>query len=305
VYLARKLRRDRIDVYLTFLDKEIPFYSGSSNVVSTVHDLIPLKFPEIVFRNIAHRIYYNMLIRAATRCSDLVLTDSEFSRQELVSRLSVDPRKVRVMTLGVEPLPVPSPQIVAATLEKYSVRRPYIFALGSTEPRKNNLTVIKAFRKLEKNHPGLNLVIGGKNWRGKRFDSSLLDEKIAMTGFIEDADMPAIFSAAELFAFPSLYEGFGLPVIEAMAQGVPVITSNVTSLPEVGGDAALYVAPTSIDDLAAKMDLVLSRKDLTAEMREKGLSRVQLFRWEATCQQIVAALSELRHHCSGELPARK
>jgi glycosyltransferase involved in cell wall biosynthesis len=171
-----------------------------------------------------------------------------------------------------------------------------VLALGSATPSKNNATVIKAFRKIERKIPSLSLVIAGKNWHEVPFDPELLDDRVILTGFIGDEDLPVLLQAADLFAFPSLHEGFGLPVIEAMAAGVPVITSNVTALPEVGGDAALYVDPGSVTELAEKMELLLTHHDLAAEMKRKGLIRAQSFQWDTTCRETADACMEL---CDG------
>ncbi len=293
-FLPRQMKRDRIDVYVTFLDKEIPYFPLSAKVISMVHDLARITFPEPdSYRNLAHKLYYNALIRASVWRSNLVLTNSEFSKQEIVSALSADPRKIRKITLGVDAARSQDQLASTAILRKYGITFPYILALGSATPNKNNVTVIKAFRQIEGQFPGLRLVIGGKNWLGKSFPPELLDEKVVLPGFIEDADLPVLFSGAQLFAFPSIHEGFGLPVIEAMAHGVPVITSNVTALPEIGGDAALYVDPASVSELAEKMALVLSRVEVAEKMKQKGLARAQSFRWETTCEEIAAACKEL------------
>lgn len=293
-FLPRQLKRDRIDVYITFLDKEIPYLPLSVKVVSMIHDLARITFPEEdSFRNLAHKLYYLTLIRTSALRSNLIFTNSEFSRQEIISTLSVHPKKVRKIQLGVDRGSIPDDAVMDAVLQKYGVRRPYVLALGSATPNKNNTSVLKAFRMIEDRFPGVRLVIGGKNWLGKTFDPALVDEKVILPGFVEDSDLPVLFHAAQLFVFPSFHEGFGLPVIEAMAYGAPVIASNVTALPEVGGDAALYVNPSSVDELASKMEMVLSSADLANEMREKGLRRAESYRWERCCEDIALACREL------------
>lgn len=296
-FLPRQMKRDKIDVYVTFLDKEIPYFPSSAKVISMIHDLARITFPEPdSYRNLAHKVYYNAMIRASVRRSNLILTNSEFSRREIVSTLSVDPRKVRKITLGAEKAHVPEDSEIGAVLRRYRIQRPYVLALGSATPNKNNTRVIRAFRIIRNQFPELSLVIGGKNWLGKAFDPEILDNSIILTDFVDDKDLPVLFMAANLFVFPSLHEGFGLPVVEAMSQGVPVITSNITALPEVGGDAAVYVDPMSVADLAEKMTLVLGSQDIVEEMRCKGLRRAESFRWETTCQEIATACREL---CNG------
>jgi glycosyltransferase involved in cell wall biosynthesis len=153
--------------------------------------------------------------------------------------------------------------------------------------------VIRAFRKIQDRFPDLSLVIGGKNWLGKSFPPELMDNRIRLTGFIQDEHLPALMEGAELFAFPSFHEGFGLPVIEAMSCGVPVITSNVTALPEVAGDAALCVSPHSVDEIATAMERVLTDPKLALQMSQRGLARAQRFRWETACREIVDICREL------------
>ena len=292
-FLPRQMKRDRIDVYVTFLDKEVPIFPLSAKVISMVHDLSLITFPVNEFRNFAHKAYYNALIRLSVRRSNLILTNSEYSRQEIVSTLSVDPYKLRKITLGVEPAsPVEEPAIASA-LQRYRVKRPYIFALGSADLNQNNANVIKAFRAITSRFPHLSLVIGGASLQGRTFPQELLDERVILTGFIDDRDLPLLYRSAELFVFPSLHEGFGFPPLEAMAQGVPVITSNVTAMPEVGGDAPLYVDPLSVDDIAQKMEIVLRNKDVASEMKRKGIMRADSFRWETTCSEISTACMEL------------
>jgi glycosyltransferase involved in cell wall biosynthesis len=287
-WLPRQLRRDNIDVFVTFLDKEIPIFPTRCRVVSMIHDLIPLRFPKIAFRNIAHRLYYEGLIRAAARRSDVILTNSQFSRREIVSGLGIPEAKIHKITLGVETPPVIDPAHTQAVLARYRLARPYAIALGSTEPRKNNARVIEAMRRLSLAHPRLRLAIAGSPWRGVAFDRSLIDARVCLLGHVPDEDLPALMSAAEMLVFPSLHEGFGLPVVEAMALGVPVVTSNVTALPEVAGDAAFYADPTSIADIAAQMNRILTDRQLAVRLRDKGRERARLFRWETACREITS-----------------
>lgn len=296
-WLPRQLRRDHIDVYVTFADKEIPLLPTSSKIVLMVHDLIPLRMPEVVFRNAVHRWYYNRLIRAAVRRADLVLTNSEFSRSEIVSVLGVEPDKVQRISLGVEQTPAVRPDALEAALARHGLRRPYALTLGSTEPRKNVSRVMEAMRLLRPRHAHLQLAIAGGLWRGVPYDRALLDERVKPLGHVGDDDLRAILSGAELLVFPSLHEGFGFPVLEAMAAGVPVVTSDRTALPEVGGDAVLYANPESVAEIAAQMDRILSDRELAGLLRAKGRERARLFRWEDTCAEIVdlgASLMESR-----------
>jgi glycosyltransferase involved in cell wall biosynthesis len=301
-WLPGQLSRDRIDIFITFLDKELPFVPTRARIVSMVHDLIPLRFPSTVFRNTAHRFYYNVLIRAAARRADLILTNSEHSRREIVSGLSVPESKIRKITLGVEMTPLADPAGVTSVLRRHGLQSPFVLALGGTEPRKNNTRVLEAFRLLAGYRPDLQLAIVGGNWRGRVFDSNLVDPRVRLLGYVSQDDLPVLMQSAAVLVFPSLHEGFGLPVIEAMALGTPVITSNVTALPEVAGGAALLVNPNQVDEIAAAIRLVVENRDFSADLSRRGRARAAHFRWETTCTEILAACQSLmsRHDSTRE-----
>ncbi|UWZ85561.1 glycosyltransferase family 4 protein [Occallatibacter riparius] len=292
-FLPRQMRGDRIDVYVTFHDKEIPIIPFSAKVISMVHDLSLINYPVNEFRNIFHKAYYHTMIRVSVRRSNLILTNSDYSREEIIRTLSVPARKLRKITLGVEPGPLADETQMRTTLEKYNIRRPYVFGIGSSAPNQNNIALLKAFRAIESRFPELNLVIGGGRGGAPSFPPELLDEKVIQTGFIENDDLPLVYRAADLFVFPSLHEGFGLPVIEAMAEGVPVITSNVTALPEIAADAALLVWPESVQEIISAMTQLLSDPVLAEEMKQKGLTRARHFNWDTACREIASACMEL------------
>jgi len=287
-WLPRQLRRDNIDVFVTFLDKELPLLPTRTRIVSMVHDLIPLRFPNVVFRNVAHKLYYKTLIGASTRRSDLILTNSEFSKQEIVRELRVHGSKICKITLGVSVPDPPDEAQIAKALQRYGLMRPYVISLGSTEPRKNNWRVIEAMRLLQPEHPNLRLAIVGNSWRGLGFESDLLGDRVRQLGHVADEVLPALMRSAEMLVFPSLHEGFGFPVIEAMALGVPVVTSNVTALPEVAGNAALFADPNDTASIAAMMKQILDSPALADELRVRGQARAGQFRWDTTCAELAA-----------------
>jgi glycosyltransferase involved in cell wall biosynthesis len=292
-WLPRQLQRDNVDVFVTFLDKELPLLPTRARIVSMVHDLIPLRFPDVVFRNAAHELYYKILIRASVRRSDLILTNSEFSKQEIVRELGVDENKICKITLGVN-LQAPRDEARDVDmLHRYGLKRPYVMALGSTEPRKNNGRVIEAMRLLQQEHPDLRLAIAGNNWRGLGFKSDLIGDRVRQLGHVADEDLPALMQSAEMLVFPSLHEGFGFPVIEAMALGVPVVTSSVTALPEVAANAALFADPNDVTSIAERMKQILDNPSLANELRVRGRARAGQFRWDTTCAELAALCSSL------------
>ena len=186
---------------------------------------------------------------------------------------------------------------VAEVKQKYNLDFPFILFVGVLQPRKNIPTLIKAYYKLKKEGIKDKLVItGGKGWQYKEIFETVerlnLQKEVIFTGHIPDDDLPKLYNAADLFAFPSLYEGFGIPPLEAMACGIPVITSNTGSLPEVVGDAGIMVDPYDIDGLAKAMYEVLNNEGLKEEMVKKGLERAKMFSWKKCAKEVLDVYEE-------------
>ncbi|HRJ43709.1 MAG: glycosyltransferase family 4 protein [Caldilineaceae bacterium] len=192
--------------------------------------------------------------------------------------------------------PVRDENLLAAIRARYQLPARFILYVGTIEPRKNLPVLIRAFHQADL--AGVKLVIGGK--KGWMYEETFaqvqalsLEDRVVFTGFIPDGDLPALFSLADLFVFPSQYEGFGLPVLEAMACGTPVITSNVSSLPEVAGDAALLIAPTDMVGLAEAMRYAMGNTGVRAEMAEKGIAQAAGFSWRRCALETVAFYEEI------------
>lgn len=290
-YMRRELHAQKSQVFLSFLEKEVPLWTGSTKVVCMVHDLIPLRFPETVFRNRLHRLYYSTMLKAATSRASIVLTNSEHSRKEILETLHVPEKKIRKITLGVDEAAMGS-ELDNELLARMGVRRPYFLAMGSTEPRKNNARVMEAFADLT-NSGEMQLVVAGAPWRGRTFPAELSRPTIVTTGYVEQESLDCLMRNASALVFASLHEGFGLPVLEAMARGVPVITSNRTALPEVGGDAALYVDPESVQEIGEAMAKLMADPNLRADLAARGRAQAAQFRWEQTCRELKALFDEL------------
>jgi glycosyltransferase involved in cell wall biosynthesis len=186
------------------------------------------------------------------------------------------------------------PEALAAVRQKYDLPERFILYVGTIEPRKNLTALLEAYAALMERlsvcdlRPALSdvrlVIVGKKGWLYEGFFRRLhelgLEDRVLFTGYVPDEDLPAIYSAADLFVFPSLYEGFGLPVLEAMACGTPVIASNASSLPEVAGEAGIMIAPHDVRGLAEAMERLLMDKQLRAELRARGLERAKQFTWE-------------------------
>jgi glycosyltransferase involved in cell wall biosynthesis len=181
---------------------------------------------------------------------------------------------------------------------RFGLNEPYILYVGALTLRKNIARALEAFAELNSSHPGLCFVLAGPSTWKKTPIASLLErlgitERVLLTGPLTDDDLPALYNGADLFVFPSLYEGFGLPPLEAMACGTPVVTSNASSLPEVVGDAAITVDPYDVDALSGAMRRVLTDPCLRDEMRQKGLARASGFTWERTARETVSVYRQV------------
>jgi glycosyltransferase involved in cell wall biosynthesis len=283
VRLPLALRRKNIDVFHRGSGAgglALPFLAGS-RVVVTVHDAIPLKYREDYLRNAAHRAFFNFQMSLSRRAG-AVITVSQTSKRDLVTIGRFDPSRIAVIGEGVdrdflsEPAGVPAPG-----------RAAYVLAMGAGEPRKNVARVIEGFLRVA-DRIDHRLVLIGAPWRGRR---ALVPPgaagRIEDRGAVTNAELRELYRGAAAFVYPSLYEGFGLPVLEAMASGTPVITSREGSLEEIAGDAALYVDPR---DPAAIGDAILElvtdparRSALVAA----GLARVKIFSWETAARQTI------------------
>ncbi|MEM4301926.1 MAG: glycosyltransferase family 1 protein, partial [Candidatus Caldarchaeum sp.] len=225
--------------------------------VFTLHDLIFLFHPET--HKPLNRWFLTLLMPRFLRAADAVIAVSECTKRDAVRAYGIPEEKITVIYEGVSPRFRPAnPEAVQAVRAKYGLPEHFILYVGTIEPRKNLVALLEAYAAIltrNTQHAIRLVVVGKKGWLYEGFFRRLreldLEERVHFTGYVPDEDLPALYSAADLFVFPSLYEGFGLPVLEAMACGVPVVCSNTSSLPEVAGDAALLVNPTDVQALAA------------------------------------------------------
>jgi len=262
--------------------------------VATIHDLGYRYFPETHTQRA--RRYLEWGTRHNARASRLIIADSRATRDDLMKFYGVPESKIRVAYPGLRPDldPVRDPGLVKAALDRYGIREPYALYVGTLQPRKNLVRLIDAFARVPE--PCVLVLTGKKGWLYaeilRRAESLGIGHRVVFTGYVPDEDLPALLSGASLFAFPSLYEGFGMPVLEAMACGVPVVCSDSSSLPEVTGDAALLVPPTDTDALAAAMNRVLTDEGLRRALIARGLERAREFTWSRCAGEILKALEE-------------
>jgi glycosyltransferase involved in cell wall biosynthesis len=227
----------------------------------------------------------------------LILTGSESARQEILYFYPVDQAKVVVIPYAVGPEFHTLSQESAIIddrdiLSHYDIKQPYIFALGNIHPRKNLGRLLEAYLRLKKRRKSMpEMVWGGlERWESSELLSQAQAAGIILPGFIAQRHLPTLYRQAEMLVYPSLYEGFGLPPLEALACGTPVVTSNTTSLPEVVGEAALTVDPTSIEAIAGAMARILDDATLQAQLRQAGVERARQFTWQRSAQQLVELL---------------
>lgn len=268
--------------------------AGGCPAVVTVHDLSPFLFPEL-FRP-ARRAYQQAMTRRSVRRAAHVIADSESTRADLISLFDVRPERVTTVPLGVDETmrPVSDAALLGAFRQRHGLDGPYILFVGTLEPRKNVLMLIEAFALL-RGRAGVAhhlVLVGGKGWYYdaifQRVERLGLREAVTFAGYAPDAELPLWYSGADLFVYPSLYEGFGLPPLEAMACGTPVIVSRISSLPEAVGEAGALVDPHDPEALAQEMAALLADEARRAVLVARGLERAARLTWRATATATAA-----------------
>ena len=250
-------------------------------VVLTIHDVLPFRYPELFPRVVV--AYSRLTWRSAARRAARVITGSEHTRGELVELLGVPAERVVVTPYGVDARFRPQEPDRDLLAKRFGIDRPYVLCVGTLEPRKNLVTALRAFAGIAGETDALLVVAGGAGWGNEVFERELPNapERVRLTGYVSDEELVSLYSGAGCFLFPSLYEGFGLPVLEAMACGAPVVTGDTSSLPEAAGDAALMVPPSDVDAVADAVLRVLTDDALAADLRRRGLERAAARTWDA------------------------
>lgn len=297
VLLPQKLKKLDVDLVhdprgIGILSFDMPFKK-----VITIHDLSSLLYPLINIHGMwAHKLFGTKTIKNV----DKVITVSESTKRDAIKYLRTIEEKIQVIYNGKDERFKPLNQKeVDEFKEKFNFNFSFILFVGVLHPRKNIPTLIKAYYKLKKNGIKHKLIIagGGKGWQYKEIFKTVerlnLQKDVIFMGYVPDDDLPKIYNAADLFVFPSIYEGFGLPPLEAMACGTPVITSNAGSLPGVVGDAGIMVNPYDVDGLAKAMHEVLNNEGMGVDMVKKGLERAKMFSWEKCAKETLEVYEEV------------
>ena len=282
------------DVFFSTDPHTVP-HSQRFRTVALLYDLIPLRFPAeyLPRRALISRANYAWQLRQL-RGADHLIAISETTRQDAIELLDIPPGRISVAYLAVDTArfrPVEHDAARVAVAERFGVDRPYFLYVGGIEPRKNVDGLVRAFSQVMDTCDAVLVIAGERGKAGEQLRRQLegtpVGERIVWTGFVPEEDLPFLYAGALALAYPSLYEGFGLPVLEAMSCGAPVLTSPLSSLPEVAGDAALYVDPGSPAELAAALRRLAAEPALRAELRERGLERAQRFSWTDTAERVL------------------
>ncbi len=270
-----------------------------ARTVLTVHDLSFIRRPECFHKPLL--AYASRSIPRAVARADVILADSESTRQDLLELLHVPQDRVFVVYPAVESRfkPQEDSGAIRAVVRPHGIRLPFILGLGTLQPRKNFARLIRAYDLLRREHhvPHHLVIAGAKGWLYDDIDETIdelgLHEQVLLPGFVADDDLPALYSAADVFAFPSLYEGFGIPVLEAMACGTPVVTTPVSSLPEAAGEAALFVSPEDVEALADALWQLIDDSALRNELRSRGFQQAKRFTWAAAAKKVLGIYQSL------------
>ena len=299
VLLARKFAKDKLDLI------HIPGFAGPRcktkiKRVTTVHDLIGMIYPENL--SLVSKFYWQKWLPACVKVSDFIIADSENTKKDIIRLLHFPPESIKTVYLAVDTKfkPMQKSTEMREVLKKYGIDRRFILHVGTVEPRKNISGLIEGFSRYlrESKEKDTLLVLAGK--KGWDYNNCLtkvagcgLKGKVVFCDYVSDADLPVLYNCCEVFVYPSFYEGFGLPVLEALSCAVPVICSRVSSLPEIAGDAAVFIDPTNVSTITIALKSLLKDAILRAELSEKSIAQSRKFSREKTVSETIAVYKEV------------
>ena len=297
IILPRLLKHEKIDLLFS------PCNIGPRNppvpLVITLFDLHWLRFPELFSR--LRLAYLRRALTWSARQAEAVLTISENSKKDLIHLLSVPEEKITVTYVGLDPLfqKIPEKSELHELRRRYGLKDRFILSVGQLHKRKNIPGLLQAYRQLSTHSPlNVQLVLAGGDGDGmaevREAARQIGRDRVVFAGCLPDEDLLRFYHAAECLVYPSFYEGFGLPVLEAMACGCPVITSDVSSLPEVAGEAALLIDPHRIETITSALVSLLTNPDLSQNLIQKGFKQARRFTWEAAAQKTLAVFEKVK-----------
>lgn len=262
------------------------------NIILTIHDLAFIRFPEFNFDWFVKK--YSREVKKNAHISKKIIADSESTKNDIVKFFKIDPARVEVVYLAADNIfkKLSEKDKNIDVLKKYKINKKYILSVGTIEPRKNFITLIKAFDHIKQKNTAFDyklVIVGRTGWKSEAVylerEKSPYREDILFTGRVPDDDLVQIYNQAELFVYPSLFEGFGLPILEAMSCGLPVIASDTSSLKEVTGGAGVLVSPDNDTELQNQILNILGNKEIKEKLKEKSLIQAKKFSWERTAQE--------------------
>jgi glycosyltransferase involved in cell wall biosynthesis len=263
--------------------------------VTVIHDLSPIHFPQ--WHQFTSRFLQQLFLPSILKRADYIITNSEFTAQDVIQHFPFTKNKISGVLLGKEPSF--TPQLNKSVLNKYHLKKPYLLHTGTIEPRKNLNLLLKAFEQIKKEATtDLQLVLVGKpGWKSQAFFEAIKQspfrKDIKLLGYVEREELPALYSQALAFVYPSHFEGFGLPVLEAMACGTPVLVSDNSSLPEISGKAGLLFESNNQNDLVEQLHKIINSSALRTSLATKSLQQATLFSWENTAKKTIAIFENL------------
>lgn len=301
--LPMYLRKNPVDIYHTqyitpwFVPKNI-------KIVTIIHDISFNFFPQFI--KFFDLFFLKILIPISLRRADKIIAVSEFTKDEIIKFYKISPEKIECVYNAISDEfsnNNVSEEQLKETKNKYNLPDKFILYVGTLQPRKNIPQLIEAFSRIKGKLENFKLVICGNKKAhnyDKRIENSIktnnLENDVIFPGFIDEEDKQAVYRLAQVFAFPSFYEGFGIPLLEAMSQKVPIIASSIPSLKEVSGDSALYFDTASLDDFSQKMYDICINKKLREELVQLGNERINFFSWEKSAVKMLAIYKNLRHN---------
>lgn len=297
--LSAELRRRPVD--LLHVQYTAPPFAPCP-VVAAIHDLSFEHLPETFRRR--SRVQLRLTVRRTARAAAHVIAPSEYTRQDLIKSYGLDPARVSVIPLAASPhfRPVEDAAELARVRARYGIAGEYVLAVGSIQPRKNLSRLVRAYADLRRGRVRSNLpqlvLVGRRAWLYgetlRAVEESGAADSIILTGYVSECDLPALYAGALCFAYPSFFEGFGLPPLEAMRCGAPVLAGDLTSLPEVVGDAGLLVNPLDTGALARGLARLIEDADLRARLRARGLERARSFDWRHTARMTLEVYRKVK-----------
>jgi glycosyltransferase involved in cell wall biosynthesis len=292
--LPRYLKKNPVDVYHTqyitpfFVPKEI-------KIITHIHDVSFLAYPEFIKKS--DLFFLKFLIPKSLKRADKIIAVSEFTKNEIIKYYQIDPEKIEIVYNAVSEDFMRndySGNELFAIRKKYNLPGKYILYIGTMQPRKNISVLVNAFAAVKNRIPGMKLVLSG-NKNAHNFDKKIdkeikrlkLNDDVIFSGFVDESDKAALFQMAEVFVYPSLYEGFGIPMLEAMSQKIPVLISDIPVHHETAKDGALYFNPESVDEISEKLYNILADENLKKNLINLGLRRLDFFSWEKSAWDIL------------------